>query len=68
MAKIKSVMDKIEEAGKIVNPNYDIPLSSVIEICENSAGSAEMIFNGFYLGYIQGVKAERARQKREGVK
>lgn len=60
---VRNVMKAIEGAKKIVDPKYDLYTGNVIDIRDASEDIYDMISNGFYLGYMQGVKATKAATK-----
>ncbi|MBP1925855.1 DNA-binding XRE family transcriptional regulator [Sedimentibacter acidaminivorans] len=60
---MKNIMLKIEEAKEIIDKRYDLRLGDLVEIMNNSNGDFDSILNGFRIGYLQGIKAEKARRK-----
>ena len=62
---VTNIMEKINEITEDINNNYDMSLANMNEIYENSRESFDLISNGFKFGYLQGIKSERARQKRK---
>jgi hypothetical protein len=64
MRNIKNVMQKIEEMTGNIDPYYDMSIGNMREINKNSKDSVALICNSFKFGYLQGIKAERARKKR----
>lgn len=61
MARITNVMKKIKSTK--INTYYDICLDNIDEIIENSDGDISAVANGFRLGYLQGVKAEKSKSR-----
>ena len=51
-----------ESLGKI-NSRYDMKSKDIDAILDGSANIYEMISNGFRFGYMQGLKAARAKSK-----
>lgn len=60
---VKNVMKAVKDAKKILDPKYDLYAGNVIDIRDASEDIYDMICNGFYLGYMQGVKATMASTK-----
>jgi len=65
MNEIKNVMQKVEEISGNINPYYNMTIGNMKEIEENSKELFDLIYNSFKFGYIQGMKAEKAKQKRK---
>lgn len=65
MARIKNAMEKAEAMSGKINPYYD--MSNMIELYENCTGPFDMIYYGFNLGFLQGMKAAKAEIIRRGV-
>nr|WP_312578243.1 helix-turn-helix transcriptional regulator [Sedimentibacter sp.] len=63
MAKMKNVMLKIEETKETMNQHHRLDFDVACEILENSDNEITLLNNSFVLGYLQGIKAEKARQK-----
>lgn len=60
-------MKTIEKNIGKINVRYDLDMESGREILDNSTGPWDLIYNGFAIGYIQGMKAAKAEIKK-GVK
>lgn len=67
MARVKNTMKLIEKAIGCVNINYDMGTENIEDIRKESHDFLELIINGFYFGYMQGMKAARAEMKKSGV-
>lgn len=67
MSNIKNVMDKIEKTREIVDNKYDMSLQNMWEIIRNSKDELDLSSNSFVFGYLQGVKAEKARQEKQNT-
>lgn len=59
-----NVMKKIQEARGI-NTYYDMDIEDMIEISDNSHDRFSFIANAFTFGYIQGMKAQKAKDKKK---
>lgn len=62
--KKNHVMQKVQEARKIMNPQYTASIDDIVEIIQNSKDSGDgfrIACNSFNFGYYQGVMAERAK-------
>lgn len=57
---VRNTMKAINNAKKIIDPKYELYTCNVMDIRDASEDIYDMICNGFYLGYMQGVKAARA--------
>ena len=66
----KNIMQKIEEAkGKgIINSHYNMGYTDMVDIFNNSEDQYDLVINGFYYGYMQGMKAQKARDKKKQKK
>lgn len=51
--EIKKIIDSVKNE---VDRNYDLTCENIIDIISISNINADLIANGFYLGYAQGVK------------
>ena len=65
MKEIKNVMQKVEEMTGDVNPYYDLTIENMKEIKESSEDLLDLISSSFKFGYIQGMKAEKAKRKQD---
>ena len=59
-----NVMKKIQEMRGNINPYYDMSIEDMITIINNSNEGFE-IANAFNFGYIQGMKAQKAKDRRK---
>ena len=60
---VTNVMEKINKLTGEININYDMTIGNMKEIHKNSNETFDLISNSFKFGYIQGMEAEKARQK-----
>ena len=59
-----NVMKKIQEMRENINPYYDMSIEDMITIINNSNEGFEIVSNAFNFGYIQGMKAQKAKDKK----
>lgn len=59
------VMKKIQEARGGINYYYDLDIEDMIRISNNSHDRFLLISNAFTFGYIQGMKAQKAKDKKK---
>lgn len=63
----KNLMTLIEKGRETINPYYDASYDNIVEIRdrnrERNAGELSMISDGFIFGYVQGLKAAKAKKK-----
>lgn len=64
MAKL-NVMKTIEKSIGKINENYDLCESHIKEIVNNSNSQFDLICNMFRFGYMQGIKAQKAKNRKE---
>lgn len=57
MSKLK-IQEIIDSVKNEVDKNHDLTCSNIIDILSISHVNADLIANGFYLGYAQGLKAQ----------
>lgn len=57
----------IEKTTGAINPQYDAQFNNFTDILNNSKGMVDMIYNGFVLGYAQGMKAAKAERRRKRI-
>ncbi len=60
---VRNTMKVIEQSKEIMSVGYEMHLKNALDIRDASEDIYDMIFNGFYFGYMQGVKATRAAMK-----
>ena len=60
-----NVMKKIQEARGGINPYYDMDIDDMITIINNSNEGFETVSNAFTFGYIQGMKAQKAKDRKK---
>ena len=65
MSKVIKTMELINIASQCVNARYALCLNNVGDIKEASTSEIDLIVNGFYFGYMQGMKAARAEGRKQ---
>lgn len=66
MATIKNTMNLIRKTVGNVNILYDMTPRNIIDILNSSDDSWDLVCNGFYFGYTQGMKAAKAEMRKGG--
>ena len=63
-------MQKIAEikAKGIVNTRYSMTFVDVYNLIRTTESDYELVMDGFYYGYAQGMKAQKARDKKKQKK
>lgn len=56
MDKIEKLIEQKESGIKLINPKYDLKQSEIALIMHMSTGTSELVINGFYIGYMRGLK------------
>lgn len=64
MSKI-NVMKKIQEAREGVNSYYDMDIEDMEKIYISSNDGFSLISNAFTFGYFQGMKAQKAKDRKK---
>lgn len=64
---MRNVMESSKSIIGKINPYYDMRMSNIKEIYENSANPIDMICTSFRFGYLQGMKAAKAEMRKAGV-
>ena len=66
---MENLIQKIEDARRIINKRYCMNVENVVEIRNNSDDEFRLMSNCFVFGYMQGMKAAKAetRKKKAGV-
>lgn len=59
------VMKKIKEMRGGINTYYDMDIEDMEKIYDNSHDGFSLISNAFTFGYIQGMKAQKAKDKKK---
>lgn len=59
------VMKKIQEARGGINSYYDMDIEDMKKIYNRSNDGFSLISNAFTFGYIQGMKAQKAKDKKK---
>lgn len=59
------VMKKIQEMGRKINVYYDLDIEDMEKIYNSSNDGFSLISNAFTFGYIQGMKAQKAKDKKK---
>lgn len=62
MGRIKSVYKAIDKLK--IDENYDLCVVQIAEIADHSADRFTDICDGFRFGYLQGMKAAKAKRRR----
>lgn len=60
-----NVMKKIQEARGGINSYYDMDIEDMEKISDNSNDRFSLISNAFTFGYIQGMKAQKAKDRKK---
>ena len=66
MARL-NVMKTIEKSIGKIDENYDLCAGQIKEIAKNSSNQFELICNMFRFGYMQGVKAQKAKSRKDSI-
>lgn len=59
------VMKKIKEARGGINSYYDLDIEDTEKIYNSSNDGFSLISNAFTFGYIQGMKAQKAKDRKK---
>lgn len=59
------VMKKIKEARGGINSYYDMDIEDMGKIYNSSNDGFSLISNAFTFGYIQGMKAQKAKDRKK---
>lgn len=60
-----NVMKKIQETRRGINPYYDMTIEDMQKIYDGSNDGFSLIANAFVFGYIQGMKAQKAKDRKK---
>lgn len=60
-----NVMKKIQEMRGKINIYYDMDIEDMIEIYNSSNDGFSLVSNAFVFGYIQGMKAQKAKDRKK---
>lgn len=60
-----NVMKKIQEMRRKINFYYDLDIEDMEKIYNSSNDGFSLISNAFTFGYIQGMKAQKAKDKKK---
>ena len=60
-----NVMKKIQEMRGKINPNYDMSIENIQTLVNNSDEGFDLVSNVFTFGYIQGMKAQKAKDRKK---
>lgn len=66
MARL-NVMRTIENSVGKIDENYDLCAGHIQEIANNSDSQFDLICNMFRFGYMQGVKAQKAKSRKDSI-
>lgn len=64
MAKVKNTIKLMDSYLKQVNENYALYANNIEDIYKVSNTPCELIYNGFRFGYMQGMKATKAKLRK----
>lgn len=64
---MKNVVEKAKAMHGKINPRYDLKVSEIAEIYQNSVDAYDMICTGFLFGYMQGKKSAKAKSQKGGA-
>lgn len=64
---VRNTMKLVEQAKRVKSVEYDIFAKNIDDIYRASSNPFELIINGFNFGYMQGMKAARAEQRKNGA-
>lgn len=67
MARVKNTMKLVDSSLEVINANYDLCASNAKDIYKASNTPCDLIYNGFRFGYMQGMKAVKAKLRKSGV-
>lgn len=60
-----NVMKKIQEMRGKINIYYDMDIEDMEKISDNSHDRFSLISNAFTFGYFQGMKAQKAKDRKK---
>lgn len=60
-----NVMKKIQEMRGVINTYYDMDIQDMIEISNSANDRFSLISNAFTFGYMQGMKAQKAKDRKK---
>lgn len=60
-----NVMKNIQEMKGKINPNYDMSIENIQTLVNNSDEGFDLVSNAFTFGYIQGMKAQKAKDRKK---
>ena len=60
-----NVMKNIQEMKGKINPNYDMSIENIQTLVNNSDKGFDLVSNAFIFGYIQGMKAQKAKDRKK---
>lgn len=61
---VKNTMELVEKTSGCINARYDMHICNLLDIHKASSDTYDMICNGFRFGYIQGMKAAKAEERK----
>lgn len=59
------IMKKIQEARGGINSYYDMSIENIQTLVNNSDEGFDLVSNAFTFGYIQGMKAQKAKDRKK---
>lgn len=60
-----NVMKNIQDMKGKINPNYDMSIENIQTLVNNSDEGFDLVSNTFTFGYIQGMKAQKAKDRKK---
>lgn len=60
-----NVMKKIQEMRGNINPYYDMDIQDMMKISNSTDERFLLVSNAFTFGYIQGMKAQKAKDRKK---
>lgn len=60
-----NVMKKIQETRGNINPYYDMDIEDKLKILNSTHDRFMLVSNAFAFGYFQGMKAQKAKDKKK---
>lgn len=60
-----NVMKKIQEMKGNINPYYDMDIVDIRTLLDSTHNRVMLVSNAFTFGYIQGMKAQKAKDRKK---
>ena len=64
MSNVKNFIGKADEMRGKIPRGYQMTAPQICELVKERPGTFDMVVTAFNFGYLQGIKAERARRKK----